>query len=99
MTSNQETPRNSATPANHNPSRSSVAPTQPNALPPSPPIRSPSRPPAVSAPFCTPYGDQLSVASPQLVTRVRMNPAIRRAVLMRMRGSGMNFSLCTSQPA
>ena len=66
MTSNQETPRNSATPASHNPRSSSVAPRKlkPCALP--RPASSPSTPPALfgsEAPF------QCSVARPQLVTK------------------------------
>ena len=96
MISNQDTPRNSATPASHSPRSSRVAPRKlrPCAMP--LPIWSPSTPPAVlgrAAPF------QCKVARPQLVASVKMNPAPRSTVLMRERASGNACSLWTSQPA
>ena len=95
MTSNQDTPRNSATPASHKPSSSRVAPRKlkPCAVP--RPVTSPSTPPALfgkAAPL------QCSVARPQLVTSVKMNPTARSKVLMRERASGMACFL-VDQPA
>ena len=85
MSSNQDSPTNSATPANHKPSNNKVAPRKlrPWALP--LPASSPSTPPAL---FGRPAPLQCKDARPQLVINVRTNPRARSKVLMRERVSG-----------
>ncbi len=96
MIRNQDTPKNSATPASQDPNSSSVAPRKlkPCALP--WPVNSPSTPPAL---FGSPTGLQCSVARPQLLSSVSAKPMARSRVLTRERASGSAASLCTSHPA
>ena len=96
MTSNHETPKNSATPASHRPSSSKVAPRKlrPRALP----LPDQLAEHAARGLGKRPMPSQCRVARPQLVSSVRTNPAARNNVLMLRARIGQRLVL-VHQPA